>query len=128
MDEGIQARSWGKSAIHQVATHAKQEVPPTKLVITFPKTSKRLNNPIAAESFTEAIRQMGVERVQELGLKVGSRSLISKEEKTDSEASELREVNGYAVSTYSSTKRKKDLLERIARDLGIEIRVDIVPR
>ncbi len=99
-----------------------------KLVVTFPETGERLDNPIAIENFAEALRLMSVEKVADLEKQWSGEDLISKHQKQDKRGHPRKEVDGYYVVTHIGNKAKKKLLEEIAHRLGIKIGVQCVPR
>jgi hypothetical protein len=76
----------------------------------------------AAETFTKTIVGMGIEQVKGLGLEVNREPLISD---TQSERYNTANIDGQYVMTHSSTSQKKELLTRIANELGVEINVEV---
>jgi hypothetical protein len=77
----------------------------------------------AAETFAKAIKKLGVQRVIELGMKVNSFPLVSKQ-RSDSYAQ--TPLDTYLVMTHSSTEAKREQLLKIASALKAKIHVDIV--
>ena len=76
----------------------------------------------AAETFTKTIVGMGIEQVKGLGIEVNREPLISD---TQSERYNTANIDGQYVMTHSSTSLKKELLTRIANELGVEINVEV---
>ena len=77
----------------------------------------------AAETFAKAIKKLGVQRVIELGMKVNSFPLVSKQ-RSDSYAQ--TQLDSYLVMTHSSTEAKREQLLKIASALKEKVHVDIV--
>lgn len=98
-----------------------EKSPKTGLIVKFPN-GKVINNRFAYETFIETIELIGVERVKKLNLKILKHDLISKNE---SIYMQHKTKEGYLIITHSSTKSKKDILERISNEynLGLEIEI-----
>lgn len=77
-----------------------------------------ISSKTAAETFAKAIIEIGVEQVKSLGLEVNREPLISD---IPSERYHTAKIDGYYVMTHTSTSHKKDLLTRIADELGVKL-------
>jgi hypothetical protein len=71
----------------------------------------------------DAIESMGVEKVKALGIKVSGVPLVGTERHPRYGQTPLGQ---YLVCTHSSTKSKKEELERVARELNQTLRVEII--
>ncbi|MDD2192785.1 MAG: hypothetical protein PHO12_09640, partial [Bacteroidales bacterium] len=70
----------------------------------------------------ETIELIGVEKVKKLNLQILNHDLISKDE---SIYAQHKTKEGYLIITHSSTKSKKDVLDKISKEynLGLEIEI-----
>jgi len=84
---------------------------------------KTFEENVAADSFILALSEIGLDRIEKLGLKVRGIPLIGTQK---SDKYIQRPVNGRFIMTHSSTQEKKDVLEKISKHFGIEIKVEIV--
>lgn len=100
---------------------ARRKSPRKSLVVTI-DDGKVISGRTAAETFVQAIVGMGVDRVEGLGIEVNREPLVSD---SQSKKYNTAEIDGKYIMTHSSTAQKKDLLERIADELGVIISVDI---
>ncbi len=94
------------------------------LFVTMPN-KETVNHSTSAETFTEVIEKLGIERVRDLKRKVGRLSLIST---SKDPILGQRRSGRYYIMTNTSTKRKKVLLEEIAADLREPLKVEIVDK
>jgi hypothetical protein len=94
----------------------------TVLSVSF-SDGKIYQNSVAAETFVAALKEMGLEAVKKLGIKISSVPLIW--EKKHEKYNQHRSGN-YFVMTHSSTQNKKETLEQVAKSLGHKIQVKIV--
>ena len=95
----------------------------TRLVVRFPN-GRVIESSKAADSFVAAIEELGIEEVRSLGLTLNKGPLISIRESED--YSYQHRSGRYYINTHSSTKKKKALLEDMARRLGVRIDVKII--
>ena len=95
----------------------------TILVVKF-KDGTVLFESKAADTFAKAIKKLGFTRVIDLGIKVNTFPLVSKQH---SEQYSQTEIDGYLVMTHSSTEAKRDQLLKIAAVLKETVTVDVVP-
>ena len=92
--------------------------PPTCLVVNMPNR-KKIDYDSAMKTFVEVIEKLGINRVRRV-----YPSLLS--------TSESR-THGYKIGQYyirhrTGTKTKKRMLEKVARGLGVQLQVEIVPK
>jgi len=81
----------------------------------------------ARDVFVDALKKMGMERVRRLGITTCGHELVS-ERKSENKryAAQQPFCEGFYIFTYTSTEKKRDYLEKIARRLGESITVDII--
>jgi hypothetical protein len=83
-----------------------------------------LQNRNATDAFLAALRQMGLERVAALDIKLCGRPLVSRSEPPPDRT--YYRSGDWFVITHCSTREKKCLLEQVAEELGIDIRVSVI--
>ena len=94
--------------------------PPTRLVVTM-ANGERIDRRAATDTFVEAIEKLGIERVRNLGHNVGRFSLIS----TSQFHEKQRKSDRYYITAHNTTiADKKRLLEMIASELGVNLKVE----
>lgn len=86
---------------------------------------EQINHKVSATTFAEVIEKLGIEKVKNLRpeLKLNATPLIST---FDHPTYDQRKSGQYYIMTHSDTKTKKRLLERIASDLDIQLKVEII--
>ena len=94
------------------------------LFVTMPN-EETVNHKVSATTFAEVIEKLGVEQVRNLELIVNSIPLVST---FDHPTYNQHQSGRYYITTHSSTKAKKRLLEEIAERLGIKMKVEIVDK
>ena len=94
------------------------------LLVTMPD-GEQINHKVSATTFAEVIEKLGIEKVKNLRpeLKLNATPLIST---FDHSTYDQRKSGQYYIMTHSDTKTKKRLLERIASDLDIQLKVEII--
>lgn len=94
------------------------------LLVTMPD-GEQINHKVSATTFAEVIKKLGIEKVKNLRpeLKLNATPLIST---FDHPTYDQRKSGQYYIMTHSDTKTKKRFLERIASDLNIQLKVEIV--
>lgn len=97
---------------------------PTRLVVTMPDGTK-IADSNASNTLVEVIQRLGIPKVENLNKTCNGFPLISTSEHPPYTQ---REVGGYYIMTHSKTKTKKTLLEEIATDLGVKLKVEIVQK
>ncbi len=112
---------------HKEGTHRKQKVE-RKSPITGLRIEKQEGSIIqekdAATTFTEAIKQAGLIKVRNLGIKNCGINLVSTTK--DKKYAQREAAPGLYVLTHSSTKEKKKLLEKISDSLRLGWNVEII--
>ncbi|MPL93372.1 hypothetical protein SDC9_39498 [bioreactor metagenome] len=98
-----------------------EKSPKTGLIVKFPN-GKVVNNRFAYETFIETIELIGVEKVKKLNLQILNHDLISKEE---SIYAQHKTKEGYLIITHTSTKSKKQILERISKEYNLKLEIEI---
>lgn len=78
----------------------------------------------ASETFRQFVLKVGVEKVRSLDYKFSKVPLVSNT--LDNKYSQVPLNDGWYLMTHSSTKKKKCQIERIAKELDIDIKVEIV--
>jgi hypothetical protein len=76
----------------------------------------------AADTFALALRHFGLTRVEALGLTESGVSLVCN---VRSEQYGQRRIDGKYICTHSNTQKKKDVLDKIGKSLGVGITVKI---
>jgi hypothetical protein len=99
--------------------------PPKKLIVKFPDGTE-INDKYAANTLSETIKRIGIEKVIDLGIIVNKNPFISQDK--DSFRSATFVENGYYVNTYSSTIAKKQQLDNISNCLNLNLIVEISER
>ncbi|MDE0084948.1 MAG: hypothetical protein OXU23_04485 [Candidatus Poribacteria bacterium] len=96
------------------------------LLVTMPD-GEQINHKVSATTFAEVIEKLGIEKVKNLRpeLKLNATPLIST---FDHPTYDQRKSGQYYIMTHSDTKTKKRLLERIASDLDIQLKVEIISK
>ena len=93
------------------------------LLVTMPNGEK-INHKVSAATFVEVIEKLEIERVKYLNKKdIIPLISISKDDKYNQHPS-----GQYYIMTHNSNKKKKLLLEEIALDLGVQLKVEIVEK
>ena len=92
--------------------------PPTRLVVIMPDGA-RIDYPDAIKTFAEAIEKLGIERVRSV-----YPNLIS----TARSPKYGYQIGLYYVKHQTSTKAKKEMLDRIASQLGVQMTMTIVTK
>ncbi len=99
--------------------------PSTRLAVTMPDRTT-IDDTVATDTFVEVIRLLGIQRVRDLNKVLNNnRDLISTSEDL---TQQQRELDGYYINVNTSTKVKSALLEEIAADLGVPLKVEIIPK
>ena len=105
---------------YTIPSHTKG--PKTGIRVTLPN-GRVIQRPTAAQTFADAIQEMGIEAVRKLNLKVSGVPLVDmKQDKKYNQAKR----GSYFIITHSNTRTKKDLLEQIGKRLGKPLNIEIV--
>jgi len=109
-----------KRVVGAAKTHTKG--PKTQLRVTF-ADGQHIEEYYAADTFALALRKLGLDRVEGLGITDRNTPLVGQ---IRSKQYSQRRVDGKYICTHSSTQQKKEMLERIAKDLGVTLKVQII--
>lgn len=101
--------------------------PQTKLRVSFPD-GKVIEKYRAADTFVETIQKIGIDKVRKLGLRGNGVPLIDSAPRRDGKTFAQQKIQGWYICTYSSTLKKKEQLDEIARQLRIRLKVEIIPK
>ncbi len=105
--------------------HNRVKVNPTSILRVTMFNGEVIEEPRAIATFTKVIERLGIANVRKLGLTANTIPLVSN-------AKDLyrpqKQVGGYYISSNSSTKAKKNILEQIAKEMHLNITVEIVER
>lgn len=116
--------------LREVPTSPIQENPssPTgkHLVVTMPNGQK-IAHRVGADTFVEVIEKLGIEKVKDLGAKVRPSPLILTS-KSDKPNLNQRKSGRYYIVTHGTAETKKNILEKIASNLGVRLKVEIVSK
>ena len=99
----------------------------TKLRVSFPYTGEKIERHIAADTFAETIQKIGIDKVRELRLRGNGVPLIDSVPRDDGKSVQPK-IQGWYICIYSGTSKKKEQLERIAQQLGIRLKVEIISK
>lgn len=94
----------------------------TTLRVTF-ADGRIIKEYFAADTFTQVIREIGLDLVESFGIMVRGVPLVGS---LRSSSYQQRRIDSRYVITHSSTEEKKETLEDLARRAGIRYKVDIV--
>lgn len=106
--------------------HRRGNATQTKLRVTFPY-GERIERNSARNTFVETIQKIGIDKVRKLGLR-GNGVLLIDSVQRDKRKFAQPKIQGWHICTYSSTLKKKEQLDEIARHLGIRLKVEIIPK
>ena len=96
----------------------------TKLVVTMPD-GERIECSTIRDTFVQVIEKLGIEKVAALGISRGGIPLIAESEYPNCTQ---RPSGSYYILVDAMTQNKKRDLMKIAKGLGIELEVEIVPK
>jgi len=119
---GLQRSGNHKSIVGSRKKSYSPKKPPTKLCVTI--EGKQIQEKTAAETFALAIESMGLEQVAKLGKKLSGILLLSKFPSTDYHTQ--KKSGDWYITTHSSTKNMKTILEEISCSLKINIKIGII--
>ena len=102
----------------------KRSIQWTKLVVTMPD-GERIERPLIRDTFVEVIEKLGIEKVKACGLSRRGIPLIATSEYPN--CSQRRSGSYYILTDTTTIDKKRDLM-KIAKGLGIELNVEIIPK
>ena len=105
-------------------TQRNPESKKTRLRVTF-DNGKKIEESFAAATFVLAIKEMGFSKVEALGLTTRGFPLIDTKKSNNNKYNQ-HQIDGKYVCVHSSTTEKKKTLEKIANQLGVGLKVDII--
>lgn len=97
----------------------------TRLRVTMPDGTK-IEYKAAKDTFVEVIRQIGVERVRPVGLKFCKVPIVSNTRDEKYGKAQVPVEGGWLILTHSSTIDKKKQLDKIAKALHLNLKVEIL--
>ena len=99
---------------------------PKGLQVTFPDGMVFCES-TATKTFIRTLQYIGLKRVSELqSIRALGHPLVSTQK--NESAGSVREIDGYYIETHSSTEAKAKHIRRIARNLNIDIMVNIIEK
>lgn len=102
----------------------KQSLQWTKLVVTMPD-GERIERPLIKDTFVEVIEKLGIEKVAALDISRQKIPLVAVSKYPD----RYQRLSGsYYILTDTTTIDKKRDLMKIAKGLGVELKVEIIPK
>lgn len=119
-DPEVTHRTFGKQK-----TKKTDIAPQTILQVTMPD-GRVIRQDKAKDTFIDVITRIGVERVRPLGLKFCRIPIISNTRDKKYGKSQHEVGGGWLILTHSSTSDKKKMLDKIAKALGLNIKVEII--
>ena len=97
---------------------------PKKLKVTFPDGTTIFDIK-AADVFVQALQHIGLERIAELkSIRIKGHPLVSLQRNPNGGRA-LRKIDNYFIETHSSTEQKAMFIRRIAKELNIDVKVEI---
>lgn len=121
-DNSIRRRKeFKKESSYTVSPHTKSKK--TNLTVTFPDDTV-IKNRFAWKTLCDTIEKAGAEKVARLGIRQSGIDLVSTVE--DDYYQQHRIKGGYLILTHSSTEMKKNHIESISRELGLNLKVKII--
>lgn len=96
-----------------------------RLVVELPDHGTLIRCELATDTFVEAIKRIGIERVKVLGIEVGSTPLISMTEFPNPPAQ--RKVGEYYITMGLAPEGMRNKLNQIADHLGITLYAELFP-
>lgn len=94
----------------------------TRLKVTFPD-GLVIQEMTAALTFAMVIDRLGMEQVASLGWRVNGEPLLSRQQ---SQNYHQEKVGSWFIMTHSNTNYKKRILDGLAMQLGVPLRVEII--
>ncbi len=113
------------SAIHVSTPEPKRLLQWTKLVVTMPN-GEIIECPKIRDTFFEVIEKLGVEKVAALGIIRSKVPLVSDSEYPAGYSN--RQSGSHYIYVGATTQDKKRDLMKIAKGLGVELKVEIIPK
>lgn len=99
--------------------------PKTGLKVTL-WNGRIIQNPKAKDTFIDTILAIGIDRVRPLGVKFCKVPIISNTRDKKYGKAQHEVSGGWLILTQSSTADKKKMLEKIAKSLGLNMKIEII--
>lgn len=119
-DPEVEHKSYGSRNVGKI-----DKAPKTRLRVTLPD-GRVIARAMAKDTFIDTLCAIGVERVRSLDIKLCKIPLISNTRDKKYGGAQHDVGNGWLVLTLSSTVNKKKILEKIAKSLHCNMKVDII--
>ena len=100
----------------------KRKKPMKKLSVTFPN-KKKFFEPKVVNTFVETLKEIGCDKIMDLELNEAGKPLVSK---TENENGSQRKCGKYWIATNSSTDRKLYILEKINKELELNLKIESI--
>ena len=113
-------KEFKKESSYTISPHTKSKK--TNLAVTFPDGTV-IKNRFAWKTLCDTIEKVGAEKVAPLGIRQSGIDLVSRTE--DDYYQQHKIKDGYLVLTHSSTEMKKNHIEYISNQLGLDLKVKI---
>jgi hypothetical protein len=104
----------------EIRPHAKSRK--TTLRVRF-GSGKEIAEYYAADTFALTLKEIGLARVETLGLTEVGLPVVGT---TKSAEYNQRRIDGKYICVHSNTNRKKETIERIAKRLGVQLKVEVI--
>ena len=118
--------SYPEEGSSPLSPRRRNKEPRGHLVVTMP-TGEKIAHDIGADTFVEVIEKLGIKKVKDLGNKVRHSPLILTS-KSDKPNLNLRKSGRYYIVTHGAVEVKKRILEKIASNLRVRLKVEIVSK
>lgn len=119
-DPEVPHRSYGSRNV------GKGEIAPkTGLRVTLPD-GRVIAHPKASDTFIDTLLAIGIDRVRPLGVKFCKIPIISNTRDKKYGHAQHDVGNGWMILTHSSTADKKKMLDKIAKALNLNMKVEII--
>ena len=108
-----------------VATSEHKSRRTTKLIVRLPDGAT-IAEQIAADTLQKFVEWVGVERILTLNIQVNQQPFVSRKPLDKYGKAGWKQVGNYFVETTLNNVRKRTIILRIAKELGIDVRVEII--
>ena len=123
-DARYNARSVEKASFHKKDRYRTRK-PSGRLLVKV--AGKVIEEPTIAETFVETLKAFGLERVEKLNKTVTSIPLIARTP-TNGDYQKQRRCDGWFITTHVNKVSATTVLEEIARELNIPVKVEFIER
>lgn len=103
----------------------KDKAPKSQLRVYMPDDTT-IEYKAEKDTFIEVIRRIGVDKVRRVGLKVCKVPIVSNTRDVKYGKAQVPVEGGWLILTHSSTSQKKKQLDKIAKALHLNIKVEII--